>query len=67
MQRVTLGIRDAFGPFEKALRETLVLVLFEGLGDSVPERGVTRLPTKQAELDLPDPSQTDNDNWMASW
>ena len=32
--------------------------LFEGLGEGVPERGVTRLPLKQAGLALPDPSQT---------
>ena len=41
MQRVTPGIGDDFGPVEKALRETFVPALFEGLGDGVPERGVT--------------------------
>ena len=66
MQRVTPGIGDAFGLVEKALRENFVLSLFEGLGDSVPERGVTRLPVKQAVLDLPDPTQTDPANWTAS-
>ena len=29
MQRVTPGIGDAFGPVEKALRETFVPALFE--------------------------------------
>ena len=60
------GIGDAFGPVETALRETFVSELFEGLGDGVPERGVTRLPGKQAGLALPDPSQTAPENWTAS-
>ena len=70
MQRATLGIGDAFGnafgQVEKALRETFVPALFEGLGDGVQERGVTRLPVKQAGLALPDPTQTAPDNWTAS-
>ena len=52
MQRFTPGIGDAFGPEEKAL----VPALFEGLGEGAPERGVTRLPVKQAGLALPDPT-----------
>ena len=56
MQRVTPGIGDVFGPVEKALRETFVPALFKGLGDDVPNRGVTRLPVKQVVLALPDPS-----------
>ena len=40
--------------------------LFEGLREGVPERGVTRLPVKQAGLALPDPSQTAPENCMAS-
>ena len=56
MQRVTPGIGNTFVPVEKALRETFVPELFEGLGDGVPERGVTRLPVKQAGLSLPDPT-----------
>ena len=40
--------------------------LFEGLREVVPERGVTRLPVKQARLALPDPSQTAPENWTAS-
>ena len=67
VQRVTPGIGDAFGPVEKALRETFVPALFEGLGDGVPERGVTRLTAKQAGFDLPDPSQTAPENWTASY
>ena len=67
VQWITLGIGDAFGPVEKALRETLVPDLFEGLGDGVPERGVTRLTVKQAGLALPDSTQTAPENWTASY
>ena len=66
MKWVNLGVGDAFGPVETALKETFVLTFFEGLGDGVPEQGVTRLPVKQAGLALPDPSQTAPDNWTAS-
>ena len=31
MQRVTLGVHDSFGPVEKALKETFVPELFEGM------------------------------------
>ena len=66
MQRVTPGIGDAFGLAEKALQETFVPALFEGLGESAPERGVTRLPVKQVGLPLPDPTQTAPENCTAS-
>ena len=48
VQRVTLGVGDAFGPVEDALREIFMLALFQGLREGFPERGVTRLPVKQA-------------------
>ena len=48
MQWVTPGIGNAFRPVETALKETFVPALFVGLGDGVTERGVTRLPVKQA-------------------
>ena len=67
VQQVTPGIGDAFVPVEKALRETSVPALFEGLGNGVPERGVTHLPVKQAGLALPDPSQTAPENWTVSY
>ena len=66
MQRVTPGISNAFRPAETAPNETFLLALFEGLGDGVPERGVTHLPVKQAGLDPPKPSQTVPENWTAS-
>ena len=66
MQQMTPGIGNAFGTVEEALRETFWPELFKGLDNSVPERGVTLLPVKQTGLDLPDPSQTAHDNWMAS-
>ena len=57
VQRVTPGIGNAFGPVETALKETFVPALFEGLGDGVPERGVTRLPVKTGGIgpSLPTP------------
>ena len=46
MQRVTPGIGNAFGLVEKALWDTFVPSLFEGMGEGAPERGVTLLPVK---------------------
>ena len=66
MQQVTPGIGDAFGLVEKALRETFLPDLFEVLGEVSPERGVTRLPVKEAGLYLPDSTQKAPENWMAS-
>ena len=66
MQRVTPGIRDAFGPVEKALQETFFLALFQGLGKGEPGRGVTHLQVKQAGLELPEPKNTAPKNWKAS-
>ena len=66
MQRLTPGVGDSFGTVEKALKETLVQALFEVLWAGVPERGVTRLPVKQAGLSLPNPTQTAPENWTAS-
>ena len=66
MQWVTPVIGDVFGPVENALRETFILALFEELRDGISERGVTRLPVKQAVLALPDPTQTAPENWTAS-
>ena len=65
MQRVTPGVGDSFGPVEEALKETFVSNFLEDLREGVPERGVTRLPVKQAGLALSDPSQTAPENWTA--
>ena len=46
VQQVTPGIGNAFGPVETALKETFMTALFEGLGNGVPDREVTRLPAK---------------------
>ena len=62
VQRVTPGVGDSFRPVEKALKETFVPELFEGLQEEMPERGVTRLPVKQAGLALLGPSQTIPEN-----
>ena len=62
---MTPGVGDSFGPVEKALEETFVPALLEGLRESVPEQGVTCLPIKQAGLALPEPYQTATKNWTA--
>ena len=67
VQRVTPGVGEYFGPVEDALKETFVTALFKGLREGVPERGVTRLPIKQARLALSGPSQTAPANWTASY
>ena len=56
VQRVTPGVGDSFGPVETVLKETFVPALSEGLCKGMLERGVTRLPVKQAVLALPDSS-----------
>ena len=66
VQRVTPGIGYAFRPVEKVLQDTFLPDLFEGLGEGAPERGVTRMPVKQARLTLPDPKLTASVNWIAS-
>ena len=40
LQQVTPGKGDAFGPVEKAPRETFLPALFEGLREGAPEREV---------------------------
>ena len=66
VKRVTPGVGDSFGPVETALKETFMPALFEGLREGMPERGVTRLPVKQAGFTLPYPSQTAPENWTVS-
>ena len=66
MQRVTLGIGDAFGPVKEEIATAFLPELFEGVGDGSPGRAITCLSVKQAGLDLPDPTRTSPDNWQAS-
>ena len=66
VQWVAPGIGDAFGLAEEALRKTFLTVLFRGLVEGAPGRGVTRLPVKQAGMALPDPTLTAPENWTAS-
>ena len=42
------------------------MVLLQGLGEGTPERGITRLPVKQAVLEIPDSMKKAPENWMAS-
>ena len=66
MQRVTLGIGDAFGSVEEEIATTFLPELFKGVGYGSPGRAITCLSVKQAGLDLPDPMRTAPDNWQAS-
>ena len=66
MQRVTLDIGMTFEPVEDELRDTLLPDLFQGDTYQIPGRVVTGLPVNQAGIDLPNPTQTAGDNWMAS-
>ena len=67
MQRVTPGIGDAFGNVEEVLWDNVLPALLQGLREGAPGRGFTRLPEKQVGLDLPDPTNTALENWMASF
>ena len=42
------------------------MALFRVLGEGAPGRGFTRLPVKQAGLDLLDLTKTATENWTAS-
>ena len=66
VQRVTPGIGDAFGLVDEALQETLLLVLFQRLGEGEPGRGVSHLLVKHEGLALPDTTNTAPENWTAS-
>ena len=66
MQLITPGIVDAFGLVEKALQETFIQALLQGLVEGTTGRGVTSLPLKHAVLDLPDTTKTAHENWMDS-
>ena len=43
VQRVTPGIGYALGPFKKALQDTFLPDLFQGLGEGAPRIGVNHL------------------------
>ena len=66
MQRVTPGIGDAFGPAEEEIKTAFLPELFRGVVDGAPGREINRLPVKQAEMALPDPTRTAPDNLQAS-
>ena len=66
VQQVTPFIGDTFGPVEKALRESFLLALVQGIGEGILWGGVTRLALKQAGLDLPYLRMADPVNWTVS-
>ena len=66
VQRVTPGIRDAFGPVEEDIAKAFLLELIEGVGEGAPGRDITHLPVKLAGMALPDLTLTAPENWQAS-
>ena len=58
------NIGDAFSLVEQALRDAFISALFQGLGEGTLGKGVTRVPVKQADLALPDPTKTSPENLM---
>ena len=66
VQQVTPEVGDAFVLVEQALREAFFSDLFQGFGEGIPGRGVTRLPVKHLGLDLPDPKKMVRENWTVS-
>ena len=67
VQGVAPNIRDEFVTVKKALRDSLTLNLFQGVGEGIPGRGVPQLPSKHAGMDLPDLTMSAPENWMASF
>ena len=67
MQRMTPGVGDTFGPVEVARKDIFVPMLYHCLREGVPERGIIRLPLKQAGLTLNEPTMTSPENWTASY
>ena len=66
MQRVTPNIVDAFGPAKKAIWESFMSSLFQGVGEGMPGREVTLFPVKEEVLDLPDPILKAPEKWTDS-
>ena len=66
MQQATPDIEDAFGPVEDALRDYLLLALFQGIREGTLGWGVTQLTVEQAGLALPYLTKTAPENWTAS-
>ena len=66
VQRVTLGIGNAFGPVEEEIKKAFIPELFHGVGYGAPGKAITRLPVKQEGMALPDPTRKAPDNWQTS-
>ena len=66
VHRVTSDIGYVFRPVYKALRNSFMPDLFQGVGEGIPGQGVYHLPVKQAGLTLLDPTLTDPENKTVS-
>ena len=65
MQEVTPDIGYTFRPVYTSLWDTFIPALFQGVGEGTPGQGVTRLPAKQAGMDIPDLTKTATKNCKA--
>ena len=63
VQRATLDIGTTFHTEEDDLQDAIISSLFKG---DTSQGVVTGLPVKQAEIYLPDPTQTSRASWTAS-
>ena len=66
VQRVTLDIRDAFGPVEQALRDAFIPALLQGLGEGTPGRGSHPPARETGGPGPPVPKKMATDNCTAS-
>ena len=66
VQQVTPDIGDAFRPVNTALTDSIIPAFFQGVGELIPGRLVTRLPVKQIGVDLPDPTMKAPENCTVS-
>ena len=48
-------------------RKSFLLAFFKGSTTKVPIQGITRLPVKQAGMEIPNPDLSTWENWLASF
>ena len=58
VRRSTQGLRDDFGPVEKALQEEFIPALFLGEDTTIPCRSIAGFMVKRSDIAIPDPTLT---------
>ena len=66
MQCLTQDIGTAFHSVEDMLRSTFLSDLIKGSTPQIPGKVVTVVPVNQAGVALPDSTQNNESNWLAS-